>query len=126
MSQTFEFSTPIGATTLQHPKFAENLQILPNSEKTNFNEELHIEAKRNPIPIPVFTPNVIVNKDLSRAEIERRPIIFFDITVDNKPAGTIFIELFNETVPKTAENFRVLATGRILLIKVDSFKIKEF
>jgi hypothetical protein len=47
----------------------------------------------------------------SQSDIERRPIVFFDITVDFVPAGTVFIELFNETVPKTAENFRALATG---------------
>ncbi len=44
-------------------------------------------------------------------DLNRRPIVFFDITIDDVPAGTVFFELFNETVPKTAENFRALATG---------------
>ena len=47
----------------------------------------------------------------TKEEIDRRPIVFFDITIDGVPAGTVFFELFNETVPKTAENFRVLSTG---------------
>jgi peptidyl-prolyl isomerase F (cyclophilin D) len=36
---------------------------------------------------------------------------FFDITADDKPLGKIIFELDNETVPKTAENFRALCTG---------------
>lgn len=34
--------------------------------------------------------------------------VFFDITIDDKPAGRIIIGLFGDTVPKTAENFRHL------------------
>ena len=48
----------------------------------------------------------------TKSEIDRRPIVFFDLTIDGVPAGTVFFELFNETVPKTAENFRVLTTGK--------------
>ena len=45
-------------------------------------------------------------------EIDQRPIVYFDMTIDDVPAGTVFFELFNETVPKTAENFRALTTGK--------------
>ncbi|KAI0706746.1 cyclophilin-like domain-containing protein [Cerioporus squamosus] len=40
-----------------------------------------------------------------------RPRVFFDITIDNQPAGRIIFELFNDTAPKTCENFRALCTG---------------
>ncbi|MFJ9666412.1 peptidylprolyl isomerase [Streptomyces sp. NPDC101219] len=38
--------------------------------------------------------------------------VFFDITVDGQPAGRIVFKLFDEVVPKTARNFRELATGQ--------------
>ena len=37
--------------------------------------------------------------------------VFFDITIGNAPAGRIVMDLFSDTVPKTAENFRALCTG---------------
>lgn len=36
---------------------------------------------------------------------------YFDITIDDTPAGRITFNLFDDVVPKTAENFRALATG---------------
>ena len=48
---------------------------------------------------------------VTKEDLKRRPLVFMDIEVDGAAAGTIFIELFNETVPITAENFRLLATG---------------
>lgn len=50
-----------------------------------------------------------------------RPQVFFDISIGGQPAGRIVFEvvsmfpyesqLFNDIVPKTAENFRCLCTG---------------
>ncbi|CAL9463176.1 Peptidyl-prolyl cis-trans isomerase A [Streptomyces sp. enrichment culture] len=37
--------------------------------------------------------------------------VYFDITIDGQPAGRIVFNLFDEVVPKTAKNFRELATG---------------
>ncbi|XP_078173910.1 peptidyl-prolyl cis-trans isomerase-like [Carex rostrata] len=39
------------------------------------------------------------------------PKVFFDMKVGGAPSGRIVIELFADTVPKTAENFRALCTG---------------
>ena len=39
------------------------------------------------------------------------PRVFFDISIGGKPAGRLIFELFVDSVPKTAENFRALCTG---------------
>lgn len=41
------------------------------------------------------------------------PVVFFDITIQGKPMGRIIMELFNNVVPRTAENFRKLCTGEV-------------
>ncbi|OKL62237.1 Peptidyl-prolyl cis-trans isomerase D [Talaromyces atroroseus] len=40
-----------------------------------------------------------------------RPRVFFDIEIGGKQEGRIALELFNDVVPRTAENFRALCTG---------------
>lgn len=39
------------------------------------------------------------------------PRVFLDISIGGSPAGRLVFELFADTVPKTAENFRALCTG---------------
>ncbi|KAI0788092.1 cyclophilin-like domain-containing protein [Fomes fomentarius] len=39
------------------------------------------------------------------------PRVFFDFAIGDQPAGRVVFELFSDTAPKTAENFRALCTG---------------
>ncbi|MFF5639504.1 peptidylprolyl isomerase [Streptomyces sp. NPDC012825] len=38
--------------------------------------------------------------------------VYFDISINDEPAGRIVFQLFDDVVPKTAQNFRELATGQ--------------
>ncbi|GEK01497.1 peptidylprolyl isomerase [Streptomyces sp. NPDC003388] len=38
--------------------------------------------------------------------------VYFDITINDEPAGRIVFKLFDDVVPKTTRNFRELATGQ--------------
>jgi peptidyl-prolyl cis-trans isomerase B (cyclophilin B) len=52
---------------------------------------------------------VAVNAQADKAEVTDK--VFFDMEIDGKPAGRITIGLFGGVVPKTAANFKALATG---------------
>ncbi|MEU4087954.1 peptidylprolyl isomerase [Streptomyces aureus] len=38
--------------------------------------------------------------------------VFFEVTADGEPLGRIEFKLYDDVVPKTAQNFRELATGQ--------------
>ncbi|KAK4732003.1 hypothetical protein R3W88_024991 [Solanum pinnatisectum] len=42
---------------------------------------------------------------------KKNPLVFLDVSIDGNTAEKIVIELFADTVPRTAENFRSLCTG---------------
>ena len=42
---------------------------------------------------------------------KRNPIVFMDIAIGDQDIGRIKFELFADTCPKTAENFRMFCTG---------------
>merc|ERR1712008_377141 len=48
-----------------------------------------------------------MGKELQRGN----PRVFFEIALDGSNIGKVVFELFADTVPKTAENFRALCTG---------------
>ena len=48
---------------------------------------------------------------ISSRSIDSRPVVYFDVTIDDVPSGRILMELFEETAPQTVQNFKVLATG---------------
>ncbi|OBZ72620.1 Peptidyl-prolyl cis-trans isomerase cyp11 [Grifola frondosa] len=52
-----------------------------------------------------------------------RPRVFFDFSIDNVAAGRVIFELFNDTVPKTCENFRALCTGEKGLSPISSDRL---
>ncbi|KAG0352239.1 cytochrome P450 cyp2 [Gamsiella multidivaricata] len=43
--------------------------------------------------------------------MDNNPRVYFDITINDEPAGRIVMKLRKDVVPKTAENFRALCTG---------------
>lgn len=50
-------------------------------------------------------------RSATRAMASKNPQVFFDLDIGGKPQGRVTFELFADTVPKTAENFRALCTG---------------
>ena len=47
----------------------------------------------------------------AQADTEVTDKVYFDISIGGEPAGRIVMGLFGGVVPKTAENFKALATG---------------
>lgn len=50
-------------------------------------------------------------RKFSSSSIKMGNKVFFDTAADGQPLGRITFQLYDDVVPKTAENFRALATG---------------
>ena len=53
----------------------------------------------------------LLSSALSQNNEEITSKVYFDVKINDQPAGRIVFGLFGKTVPKTAENFRALCTG---------------
>ena len=44
-------------------------------------------------------------------DLMTRPLVFLDLDCEGEGLGRVTVELFTDTAPRTAENFRALCTG---------------
>ncbi|KNC55232.1 peptidyl-prolyl cis-trans isomerase B [Thecamonas trahens ATCC 50062] len=62
--------------------------------------------------VALVAPFVVVSaKEVKVDDAVVTDKVFFDIEIGGRPQGRVVLGLFGEVVPKTAENFRALATG---------------
>jgi hypothetical protein len=83
----------------------------------------HLHPLPLPHPLPLYEhcrfhsttpPHVLFPSAAVRKEKEKdsgNPIVFMDVEVQGKNLGRMKFELFADTCPKTAENFRQFCTG---------------
>ncbi|KAJ0229828.1 Cyclophilin-type peptidyl-prolyl cis-trans isomerase domain-containing protein [Hirschfeldia incana] len=135
MEITFRFDENNRAVTINVPSgggFTVNFNHVarlepPSGGRSNDNGS-HVQAPGgftinvNYIGLPLPSANGGLNVNRTRVHPENpnlsdpslkmaNPRVFFDMTVGGKPAGRIVMELFADTTPWTAENFRALCTG---------------
>ena len=67
-----------------------------------------------------YTDSVVGERPFEKVDVHAakshpsHPVVFLDVSINEKHAGRLYIELFSTNVPKTAENFRQLCTGEHL------------
>jgi peptidylprolyl isomerase len=68
-------------------------------------------SKALPILLTFAPVSVAFGKADAKAAAGKNPQCFFEVSIDNKPAGRIVMELYMDTVPKTAKNFLEICKG---------------
>ena len=81
-------------------------QSTPNSAETS--SEV---PRRAALALAAGTLAVLSVPSQAKAEPEVTQKVFFDMTIDGKPAGRIVLGLFGNELPKTTANFTALASG---------------
>lgn len=66
---------------------------------------------QNQLVRPPASPNHTHHRSQTMLTSPARPRVFFDIAIGERKVGRVVMELYSDIVPKTAENFRCLATG---------------
>ncbi|CAN6833847.1 unnamed protein product [Brassica oleracea] len=74
-------------------------------------EGLNISINPNSAAAGNLCTNPSPQKSLECSPGKANPKVFFDMAVRGKAVGRIVMELFADTTPRTAENFRALCTG---------------
>jgi peptidyl-prolyl cis-trans isomerase B (cyclophilin B) len=68
-------------------------------------------SRRDALALAAGTLAVLSVPSQAKAEPEVTQKVYFDMTIDGKPAGRIVIGLFGNELPKTTANFAALASG---------------
>ena len=95
-----------------------------NAQQQNDNDQINIKEPQSinkvagvsfrnilsasALAIPLFLSKIVAADPSDPLETVTNKV-FFDITINNEPAGRIVIGLFGNTVPRTVENFRFVA-----------------
>jgi cyclophilin family peptidyl-prolyl cis-trans isomerase len=94
-------------------------QTTPNSAETSSSSSAEI-PRRGALALAAGTLAVLSVPSQAKAdEPEVTQKVFFDMSIDGKPAGRIVLGLFGNDLPKTTANFAALASGES---KVGSYK----
>ena len=66
-----------------------------------------------PVLVSLFcgSTDLAAQNQKASKKMTNNPKVFFDITINDQPAGRIVFELYADVAPITAENFRALCTG---------------
>ncbi|KAH0886515.1 hypothetical protein HID58_062611, partial [Brassica napus] len=99
-----KFSKPVIQTQRMAGGFTININI-PAGEGLNISINPNSAAAGN------LCTNPSSQKSLECSPGKANPKVFFDMAVRGKAVGRIVMELFADTTPRTAENFRALCTG---------------